>query len=504
MFITFSELAIFNELIFKYLFLSRNPREILKFKNQINDFQTRITPPTYNYKSPEPVSRLIVNQKDDYLKEKTNMLNQIYYQNPQQVVNVGNRINISGNRNAGNENNFYGLTQKNIVNEENNNTFSQKFFNYHDQTARNNFSSIDNNPNKNIENKRNQNLVYYDQNAKNSVLNADNNKVKNTNSEEMFKQNTIYYDQNSTINIISTDKNKNFGEKTIQNIKYPIKNSNINASDIIENHKKNEEKYIQNLNYNKNMTNNPSYTDLRINNQNKTNIKQTNDREKTPQPPSKIKIETILINNKVEPNLTHDEKIVYRANIMSPKYKASKRITTQNGHNNDNENEKDLIKKESIDEKTLKQRSKDVKYQTDTIANLIGCNINTNNQNKRQKLDENPTFFNTLKDFSEGIVDDAAYFFNKNINKLSERKKCACDSGLGKFENCKNGEKWIKLLIEKDRIDKMKEEYEMQKLYEPDQKNVEQIKKDIGRTYPLHDFFKEGSNGYNNYFAKIK
>lgn len=488
----------FHVIFFSY----RNPREILTFKNPTNDCQTRVIPPTYNYKSPEPANRYIVNQKDDYLKEKTNTLNQIYYQNTQPFINVGSRINISGNRNAGNENNCYGLPPKKMTNEENNNNFSNEFPNYYD-SARNNFSYIDNNPNKNIEIKKSQTIVYYGQNAKINNLNIDNNNVINKPSEETVNQNAICFNQNTINNILSPDKNKISEEKTIQNIKEPMKNSHFNAQNLnlIENKLKDEMKTIRNCNYNgRNLTNNYSYTDLRAINQNKANIKQSTNREKTPQPPSKI--ETILKNNKVDPNLAQDGKIVYRSNVMSPKYQASKKISTHNSNNNDSQSEKELRKKESIDEKALKSRLKDVKYQNDTIANIIGCNINTNNLNKKQKTDENPNFFSTLKDFSEGIVDDAAYFFNKNINKLSERKKCACDSGLGRFENCKNGEKWIKLLIAKDKIDKMKEEYEMQKLYEPDQKNSEQIKKDISRTYPLHDFFKEGSNGYKTIILK--
>lgn len=105
-------------------------------------------------------------------------------------------------------------------------------------------------------------------------------------------------------------------------------------------------------------------------------------------------------------------------------------------------------------------------------------------------------FLKSLKNFSEEVISSTTNFINSNYNKMSDRKQCTCDIGLNKLESCKNALKWLKLNQTKTvKLNDLKVLYENIQKEKGDEKVMDQIRRDVTRTYSSNGFFNENSNG---------
>ena len=110
-----------------------------------------------------------------------------------------------------------------------------------------------------------------------------------------------------------------------------------------------------------------------------------------------------------------------------------------------------------------------------------------NNQNK---------FLKSLKNFSDEVISSTTNFINSNYNKMSDRKQCTCDIGLNKLESCKNALKWLRSNQTKTvKLNDLKVLYENIQKEKGDEKVMDQIRRDVTRTYSCNGFFNENSNG---------
>lgn len=130
----------------------------------------------------------------------------------------------------------------------------------------------------------------------------------------------------------------------------------------------------------------------------------------------------------------------------------------------------------------------------------------TNTQNSNQKpakpLQKNPSkskFINSFKQFSDELLSSTTNFINSNLNKMSDRKQCSCDMGLGKHESCKTALKWLKTQKNSAKIQELKTLYRNLQKEPVDEKVSQQIAKDVDRTYATHEFF-NGENSLGSVF----
>ena len=102
---------------------------------------------------------------------------------------------------------------------------------------------------------------------------------------------------------------------------------------------------------------------------------------------------------------------------------------------------------------------------------------------------------------SEEFITNTSDFINSNFNKMSDRKQCSCDIGLSKVESCKTALKWFKSNQNKPaKLTDLKSLYENLQKEKPDEKIVDQIRRDVSRTYSNNSFFCENSIGFHFYF----
>lgn len=121
--------------------------------------------------------------------------------------------------------------------------------------------------------------------------------------------------------------------------------------------------------------------------------------------------------------------------------------------------------------------------------------INTqgSNQKPAKLLQKNPSkskFINSFKNFSDELFSSTTNFINSNLNKMSDRKQCSCDMGLGKLESCKTALKWFKNQNNNAKMQELKNLYHNLQKEPADEKTAQQISKDVDRTYATHEFFK--------------
>lgn len=122
-------------------------------------------------------------------------------------------------------------------------------------------------------------------------------------------------------------------------------------------------------------------------------------------------------------------------------------------------------------------------------------------QNSNKKLQKNSSkshFVNSFKNFSDEIFSTTANFINSNVNKMADRKQCSCDLGLGKLESCKNALKWFKKSNQTAKFNELKTVYNSLQKEMVEENVLDQIRKDVQRTYANNSFFNdENSKGSN-------
>jgi len=125
------------------------------------------------------------------------------------------------------------------------------------------------------------------------------------------------------------------------------------------------------------------------------------------------------------------------------------------------------------------------------------------NNNMELEL-KNNKFFSSLKNFSEDFISSTTSFINSNMNKMSDRKQCSCEMGLGKQESCKTALKWFKLnQNDTGKLNDLKILYGNLQKEIGDAKALDQIRRDVLRTYSNNAFFHESSNGFVQIKIKI-
>ena len=127
-------------------------------------------------------------------------------------------------------------------------------------------------------------------------------------------------------------------------------------------------------------------------------------------------------------------------------------------------------------------------------------NSNKKPQKKNNNLElelKNNQFLSSLKNFSEDFISSTTSFINSNLNKMSDRKQCSCEMGLGKQESCKTALKWFKSnQNDTGKLNDLKILYGNLQKEKGDEKAFDQIKRDVLRTYSNNAFFHESSNGF--------
>ena len=153
-------------------------------------------------------------------------------------------------------------------------------------------------------------------------------------------------------------------------------------------------------------------------------------------------------------------------------------MTTNNSNQKNNNN----FNAEQLQTKENKKNNIKINTNLDYVPKTI-----PNTQNK---------FLKSLKNFSDEVISSTANFINSNYNKMSDRKQCTCDIGLNKLESCKNALKWFKSNQTKNvKLNDLKVLYENIQKEKGDEKVMDQIRRDVTRTYSSSGFFNENSNG---------
>lgn len=158
--------------------------------------------------------------------------------------------------------------------------------------------------------------------------------------------------------------------------------------------------------------------------------------------------------------------------------KTSYLMTTNNSNQKNN--------KTNVEQPQTKDNKKN-NLKINTNLEYIPKAATPNTQNK---------FLKSLKNFSDEVISSTANFINSNYNKMSDRKQCTCDIGLNKLESCKNALKWFKSNQSKTvKLNDLKVLYENIQKEKGDEKVMDQIRRDVTRTYSSNGFFNENSNG---------
>ena len=124
----------------------------------------------------------------------------------------------------------------------------------------------------------------------------------------------------------------------------------------------------------------------------------------------------------------------------------------------------------------------------------LSTNPNLYYSNQNQSADKNSTvqdLIYSIKDISNGF----STYFKKKLKTFTDRLGCSCDAKLKNKETCSRAHTWLAWKYNTSEHEYLKKVYDSLKDAKPDEKSRIQIKKDINRTFPSHEFFKEKSEG---------
>ncbi len=137
---------------------------------------------------------------------------------------------------------------------------------------------------------------------------------------------------------------------------------------------------------------------------------------------------------------------------------------------------------------------KDTNNLSTTTRLDLSTNPNLYYSNQNQSADKNSTvqdLLYSIKDISNGF----STYFKKKLKTFTDRLGCSCDAKLKNKETCSRAHAWLAWKYNSSEHDYLKKVYDSLKDAKPDEKSRIQIKKDINRTFPTHEFFKEKSEG---------
>lgn len=111
-------------------------------------------------------------------------------------------------------------------------------------------------------------------------------------------------------------------------------------------------------------------------------------------------------------------------------------------------------------------------------------------------VEEKANIFEKMKAFSTDFVLSTKTFINNKINKLSAREKCACEAGLTRNATCCKAFQWLFKRYKKKDLEYLKQTYEnLKKKPLVEESVLKQIERDILRTFPNCELFKENHEG---------
>ena len=114
----------------------------------------------------------------------------------------------------------------------------------------------------------------------------------------------------------------------------------------------------------------------------------------------------------------------------------------------------------------------------------------------KERTDRNNNLLERVKTFSNDLVQSTKSFINFKINRFSHREKCACEAGLNPRQTCENALGWLFKRYTKKDLAYLQTVYEnLQKNPLVDETIRTQINRDLLRTFPNCEFFKEGHEG---------
>ncbi len=124
-------------------------------------------------------------------------------------------------------------------------------------------------------------------------------------------------------------------------------------------------------------------------------------------------------------------------------------------------------------------------------TSILEFKKNSSATDKRKKHEKNKLLL-SLQDLS----DDFTFYLRKKFKSFSDRLGCTCDSNLKNKETCSRAYKWLSHQYSHSDHESLKKIYNhLQERVECDEACLRQIQKDMPRTYPSHEFFKENSEG---------
>lgn len=122
--------------------------------------------------------------------------------------------------------------------------------------------------------------------------------------------------------------------------------------------------------------------------------------------------------------------------------------------------------------------------------------IASNNNLHIPQIIQKENILDRVKAMTSDLVFNTKTFINNKFNQISSREKCACEAGLSREETCKLAFSWLFKRYKKKDLEYLKNTYN-NLLKSPIVEDVviNQISKDILRTYPNCSFYKEGHEG---------
>ena len=113
-----------------------------------------------------------------------------------------------------------------------------------------------------------------------------------------------------------------------------------------------------------------------------------------------------------------------------------------------------------------------------------------------QKEKNKDNILDRVKIFSSDLMNSTKSFINFKLNRFSHREKCACEAGLSSKQTCEIALGWLFKRYSKKDLPYLQTVYEnLQKNPIIEEKLKAQINRDLLRTFPNCEFFKEGHEG---------
>ena len=111
---------------------------------------------------------------------------------------------------------------------------------------------------------------------------------------------------------------------------------------------------------------------------------------------------------------------------------------------------------------------------------------------ENREIDKNSkTTMQSFKEFSESFMNKTKGLFTK-----ISRNKCKCDSSLdGDVLSCSRALKWIQYNYKLSDLENLRRDYEEMENAQADEASVNQIEKDLPRTFPSYPYFAKDSEG---------